>query len=731
MKLDLDLKKELKSLFGFPNFKGDQEKIIQTVLNRKSAMVIMPTGAGKSLCFQLPALLSEGTALVVSPLIALMKNQVDVIRGISSDNRIAHVLNSSLNNTQIQNVKNDISNEITKLLYVAPESLAKENYIDFLSKSKISFLAIDEAHCISEWGHDFRPEYRNLYDIVNKIQKGIPIIALTATATPKVKDDIIKNLGMEDAIIFKSSFNRPNLFYEIRNKTNDINKDIILFVNKRIGKSGIIYCLSRKSVNELSEFLQVNGINALPYHAGLESKTRVKNQDMFLMEECDIIVATIAFGMGIDKPDVRFVIHYDIPKSLESYYQETGRAGRDGGEGHCLAFYTYKDIEKLEKFMSGKPLAEQEQSYSLLDEMAAYSETSMSRRKFLLNYFGEKYDENNGEGAKMDDNMKNPKAKIKVNDQVKIVIELILKTKEQYKIKELVGCLVGKETNLLRSHNISKSDFFGIGKDYDEVFWNSLIRHMLVKEMIDKVVESYGIIKLFKSSHEYLIKPTDFYITKNHSYVDTDHLSKYTVSIKKSVFDKVLFSILIAERKKMAKSKGIPPYAIFQESSIEEMAIKYPISIDELKNINGVGDGKAIKFGNSFVLLINQYVKEHDITRPDDLIVKTTGTNSALKLFIIQSIDRKIQPLDIADSKGIELLELIKELETIVFAGTKLNIDYMINEIFDEDQQEELYDYFIDSESDDINLAIDEFDGDYEESDLKLYRIKFINDVSN
>jgi ATP-dependent DNA helicase RecQ len=731
MKLDLDLKKELKSLFGFPNFKGDQEKIIQTVLNRKSAMVIMPTGAGKSLCFQLPALLSEGTALVVSPLIALMKNQVDVIRGISSDNRIAHVLNSSLNNTQIQNVKNDISNEITKLLYVAPESLAKENYIDFLSKSKISFLAVDEAHCISEWGHDFRPEYRNLYDIVNKIQKGIPIIALTATATPKVKDDIIKNLGMEDAIIFKSSFNRPNLFYEIRNKTNDINKDIILFVNKRIGKSGIIYCLSRKSVNELSELLQVNGINALPYHAGLESKTRVKNQDMFLMEECDIIVATIAFGMGIDKPDVRFVIHYDIPKSLESYYQETGRAGRDGGEGHCLAFYTYKDIEKLEKFMSGKPLAEQEQSYSLLDEMAAYSETSMSRRKFLLNYFGEKYDENNGEGAKMDDNMKNPKAKIKVNDQVKIVIELILKTKEQYKIKELVGCLVGKETNLLRSHNISKSDFFGIGKDYDEVFWNSLIRHMLVKEMIDKVVESYGIIKLFKSSHEYLNNSTDFYITKNHSYVDTDHLSKHTVSIKKSVFDKVLFSILIAERKKMAKSKGIPPYAIFQESSIEEMAIKYPISIDELKNINGVGDGKAIKFGNSFVLLINQYVKEHDITRPDDLIVKTTGTNSALKLFIIQSIDRKIQPLDIADSKGIELLELIKELETIVFAGTKLNIDYMINEIFDEDQQEELYDYFIDSESDDINLAIDEFDGDYEESDLKLYRIKFINDVSN
>ena len=731
MKIDIDLKKELKSLFGFPNFKGDQEKIIQTVLNKKCAMVIMPTGAGKSLCFQLPALLSDGMALVVSPLIALMKNQVDVIRGISSNDGIAHVLNSSLNITQIQNVKNDISNGITKLLYVAPESLAKENYIEFLSKSKISFLAVDEAHCISEWGHDFRPEYRNLYDIVNKIQKGIPIIALTATATPKVKDDIIKNLGIEEATIFKSSFNRPNLFYEIRNKTIDINKEIILFINKRIGKSGIIYCLSRKSVNELSEFLQVNNINALPYHAGLESKTRVKNQDMFLMEECDIIVATIAFGMGIDKPDVRFVIHYDIPKSLESYYQETGRAGRDGGEGHCLAFYSYKDIEKLEKFMTGKPLAEKEQNYSLLDEMAAYSETSMSRRKFLLNYFGEKYDENNGEGAMMDDNMKNPKAKIKVNAQVKIVIELIVKTKEQYKIKELVGCLVGKETNLLRSHNIYRSDFFGIGKDFDEVFWNSLIRHMLVKGMLDKVVESYGIIKLFKSSLEYLNSPKDFYITKNHNYSDSEYSSKQSVSTKRIFFDKVLFSILIGQRKKIAKLKGIPPYAVFQESSIEEMAIKYPISIDELKNINGVGDGKAIKFGNSFIILIKEFVDENNITRPEDLIVKTTGINSSLKLFIIQSIDRKIQPIDIADSKGIELSELIKELETIVFSGTKLNINYMIDEIFDEDQQEELYDYFIDSEFDDINLAIDEFDGDYEESDLKLYRIKFINDVSN
>ena len=731
MKLDLDLEKELKFLFGFSKFKGKQKQIILNILNKKSAMVIMPTGAGKSLCFQLPALLSEGTALVVSPLIALMKNQVDVIRGISSNDGIAHVLNSSLNNTQIQNVKNDISSGITKLLYVAPESLAKESYIEFLSKSKISFLAVDEAHCISEWGHDFRPEYRNLNTIIKKIKKDIPIIALTATATPKVKDDIIKNLGINKAKLFNTSFNRPNLFYEVRKKTSEINKEIIFFIKKRENKSGIIYCLSRKSVNELSEFLQVNGVKALPYHAGLEPKVRVKNQDMFLMEECDVIVATIAFGMGIDKPDVRFVIHYDIPKSLESYYQETGRAGRDGGEGHCLAFYSYKDIEKLEKFMSGKPLAEQEQNYSLLDEMAAYSETSMSRRKFLLNYFGEEYDEINGEGANMDDNMRTPKAKIKVNDQVLTLINLIVETKEQYRIKELVGCLVGNETNLLRSHNIKQNKFFGIGKDHEDVFWNSLIRYMLVNGMLSKVIESYGIIKLNESSMNYLINPQDFYITENHNYSESNNLLKQSNSSKTSIFDKVLFSILIAERKKMAKSKGIPPYAIFQESSVEEMAIKYPISINELKNINGVGEGKAIKFGGSFVILINEYVEENNIVRPDDLIVKTTGINSALKLFIIQSIDRKLQPIDIADSKGIELADLIKELETIVFSGTKLNINYMIDEIFDEDQQEELYDYFIDSESDDINIAIDEFDGDYEELDLKLYRIKFINDVSN
>ena len=729
MSSKLDLNKELKSLFGFSKFKGDQKLIISSLLNKKSLMVIMPTGAGKSLCFQLPALLSEGTALVVSPLIALMKNQVDVIRGISSSDGVAHVLNSSLNNSQVNNVKNDIIKGNTKLLYVAPESLAKEHYIEFLSKINISFLAVDEAHCISEWGHDFRPEYRNLKSILDRINNKIPIIALTATATSKVQDDIVKNLGIKNAEVFKSSFNRPNLFYEIKQKTEDVNKDIISFIKQREGKSGIIYCLSRKNVNELSQVLQLNNINALPYHAGLDSKVRVKNQDMFLMEECDVIVATIAFGMGIDKPDVRYVIHHDIPKSLESYYQETGRAGRDGGEGHCLAFYSHKDIEKLEKFMSGKTVAEQEQSFSLLDEMAAYAETSMSRRKFLLNYFGEDFDELKGEGALMDDNMKNPKPKKKVNDEVITVIKLIQHTKEQYRTKDLVAYITGKENNLLRSHNVIENKLFGCGKEKDSVFWNSLIRHLLVNKLVEKNIESYGVLKLNDISLNYVNEPTDFYISENHKYD-----SKKTISVSsgsKPINDKGLFKILVSERKRIAKHKNIPPYVIFQESSLEEMSLKYPINNEELRNINGVGEGKAKKFGDSFLKIISDYVKENEITRPEDLIIKTSGLNSSLKMFLIQSIDRKIPIEDIASNKGLDLNDIIKELETIVFSGTKINIDYMINDFFEEEQQEELYEFFIETESDDINIAIEEFQDEYEESDLRLYRLKFINDVSN
>ena len=729
MSSKLDLNKELKSLFGFSKFKGDQKLIISSLLNKKSLMVIMPTGAGKSLCFQLPALLSVGTALVVSPLIALMKNQVDVIRGISSSDGVAHVLNSSLNNSQVNNVKNDIIKGNTKLLYVAPESLAKEDYIEFLSKINISFLAVDEAHCISEWGHDFRPEYRNLKSILDRINNKIPIIALTATATSKVQDDIVKNLGIKNAEVFKSSFNRPNLFYEIKQKTEDVNKDIISFIKQREGKSGIIYCLSRKNVNELSQVLQLNNINALPYHAGLDSKVRVKNQDMFLMEECDVIVATIAFGMGIDKPDVRYVIHHDIPKSLESYYQETGRAGRDGGEGHCLAFYSHKDIEKLEKFMSGKTVAEQEQSFSLLDEMAAYAETSMSRRKFLLNYFGEDFDELKGEGALMDDNMKNPKPKKKVNDEVITVIKLIQHTKEQYRTKDLVAYITGKENNLLRSHKVIENKLFGCGKEKDSVFWNSLIRHLLVNKLVEKNIESYGVLKLNDISLNYLNEPTDFYISENHKYD-----SKKTISVSsgsKPINDKGLFKILVSERKRIAKHKNIPPYVIFQESSLEEMSLKYPINNEELRNINGVGEGKAKKFGDSFLKIISDYVKENEITRPEDLIIKTSGLNSSLKMFLIQSIDRKIPIEDIASNKGLDLNDIIKELETIVFSGTKINIDYMINDFFEEEQQEELYEFFIETESDDINIAIEEFQDEYEESDLRLYRLKFINDVSN
>lgn len=730
---EMDLAHALKKNFGFTSFRGLQEQVIKSLLGGKDTFVIMPTGGGKSMCYQLPALIQEGTAIVVSPLIALMKNQVDALRGISSENGIAHVLNSSLNKTEVAAVMDDIRNGVTKLLYVAPESLTKEDYVAFLRTVKISFLAIDEAHCISEWGHDFRPEYRNLRSIIQRIEKNIPIIGLTATATPKVQEDILKNLGIPNANKFKASFNRPNLFYEVRPKTKDVDKDITRFIKGYQGKSGIVYCLSRKRVEELAQVLQVNGIKAVPYHAGLDAKQRVKNQDMFLMEDCDVVVATIAFGMGIDKPDVRFVIHHDIPKSIESYYQETGRAGRDGGEGYCLAFYSYKDIEKLEKFMSGKPIAEQEVGYALLQEMVSYAETSISRRKFILHYFGEEFDEINGAGADMDDNVRNPKKKNDASKEALMLLQLIKDTNEQYRSKELVHCLVGIESAIIKSHKAHEQPFFGIGKEHDEKYWMALLRQLLVGGYIRKEIESYGVIKFKEIGAAFLKYPATFMMTEDHNYhaANDDLIITDEKSAFKNSVDKKLFSMLISLRKKVAEQQEVPPYAVFQEVSIEDMALKFPITIEELKNVNGVGEGKALKFGTPFLNLIENYVEENGIIRPDDLIVKSTGANSAIKLYIIQNVDRKLPLQDIASSKGMEMTDFIKEMETIVYAGTKLNIQYEIDSIFDEEQQEDLHDYFMESETDDIALAVEEFDGEYEEDDLRLFRIKFINSVAN
>ena len=724
-----DLKKSLKQFFGFSNFKGLQEPVILNLLNGNDTFVIMPTGGGKSMCYQLPALLCPGTALVVSPLIALMKNQVDTIRGISTNSGIAHVLNSSQNKTETLNVKQDLINGVTKLLFVAPESLAKKEVIDFFKTIKISFLAVDEAHCISEWGHDFRPEYRNLRTILDQMGQKIPIIALTATATPKVQEDILKNLKILDAKVFKSSFNRPNLYYEVRSKTAQVETDIIKFVKGNIGKSGIVYCLSRKRVEELAELLQVNGVNALPYHAGLDSKTRVRNQDMFLREDCDVIVATIAFGMGIDKPDVRYVIHHDIPKSIESYYQETGRAGRDGGEGHCLAFYSYKDIEKLEKFMSGKPLAEQEVGYALLNEMVTYAETSVSRRKFILHYFGEEFDSEKGEGADMDDNMRYPKPKSEAGEELKILIQTVLDTNEKYKSKEIVKTLVGAKNALILSHKTHEKTFFGIGKDKGPKFWMALLRQSLISGYFVKEIESYGIIRLTPKARYFLDNPGSFLITADHDYESKE---PHSLSIKsQGNTDKVLMDQLRSLRKQVAREEDVPPFAVFQEYSLQDMALKYPVSFQELNQINGVGEGKARRYGAKFIDLIQKYVEENQITRPDDLIIKSTGANSALKLYLIQNIDRKLSLDDIASAKGMDMPQLIAEMETIVFSGTKLNIDYWINDIFDEDQIEELRDYFMEADSDDLNLALDEFDGDYEDEELRLFRLKFISEVGN
>jgi ATP-dependent DNA helicase RecQ len=723
-----NLHKSLKLYFGFNNFKGLQESVIKSILDKKNTFAIMPTGGGKSLCYQLPALMQEGTAIVVSPLIALMKNQVDAIRGISNKEGIAHVLNSSLNKTEVKQVKNDISSGVTKLLYVAPESLTKVDNIDFLKSQKISFLAIDEAHCISEWGHDFRPDYRNLKKVILQIGVNIPIIGLTATATPKVQEDILKNLGISDAKTFKASFNRPNLFYEILPKTAQVDNDIIRFIKKNDGKSGIVYCLSRKRVEELAQILQVNGIKAVPYHAGLDSKTRSSHQDMFLMEDIDVVVATIAFGMGIDKPDVRFVIHHDIPKSIESYYQETGRAGRDGGEGHCLAYYSYKDIEKLEKFMSGKPVAEQEIGLSLLQEVVALAETSISRRKFILHYFGEEFDNLTGEGGDMDDNVQNPKKQVESKFNLERLLNTISDTNEKYKVKDLVKVIVGQENALIISHKTNEKSFFGIGKDFDVVYWTALLRQAIVAGYISKEIESYGVLKITTKGKEYLKEPKSFLMTEDHNY-KTNASDSYIVP--KTQADSILTKMLKDLRRSNAKKIGVPPYAIFQDPSIDDMALKFPVTIEELYNIHGVGEGKAKRYGKDFVELISTYVIENNIERIEDMIIKSTGTNSSLKLYIIQSIDRKLPLDDIANAKGMDMVDFIKELESIVFSGTKLNIDYWIDETFDEDQQEEIHDYFMESESDSIQDAIEEFDGDYEDEELRLYRIKFISEVAN
>ena len=729
---DIDLKASLKRYFGFSTFKGLQEDVIESILQHKNTFVIMPTGGGKSLCYQLPALIEEGTAIVVSPLIALMKNQVDAIRGVSDNLGIAHVLNSSLTKNEVRKVKEDITEGITKLLYVAPESLTKKEYVEFLQGINLSFVAIDEAHCISEWGHDFRPEYRNLRTIIDRLGEDIPIIALTATATPKVQEDILKNLGIPDARVFKASFNRPNLFYEVRPKTRDVDADIIRFVKRNAGKSGIIYCLSRKRVEELAQVLQVNGVSAVPYHAGFDAKTRSKYQDMFLMEEVDVVVATIAFGMGIDKPDVRYVIHHDIPKSIESYYQETGRAGRDGGEGHCLAFYSYKDVEKLEKFMAGKPVAEQEIGNALLQEIVAYAETSMSRRKFILHYFGEEFDEVHGNGAKMDDNARNPKKKEEAAPNVVKLLQVVQGTNEKFKSKEIVLTLLGKTNALTASHKTDEKSFYGIGKDMDKHYWMALIRQVLVAGLLRKEIEQYGILHLTSDGEKFLAAPGSFLMTKDHIYhEDMDSGPGSGGAGRGAAADETLLKILKDLRRKQAQKLEIPPYVIFQDPSLEDMALKYPVSMDELTNVYGVGEGKARKYGKPFLDLIDRYVEENEIIRPEDLVVKSTGANSGLKLYIIQNVDRKLPLDDIAAAKGLELAELVKEMEQIVFSGTKLDLGYYIDDILDEDQQEEIHEYFLESETDNIDEAQREFDGEYEDEELRLYRLKFMSEVAN
>lgn len=718
MALEIDLHAKLKEYFGFDNFKGNQEAIIKNVLAGRNTFVLMPTGGGKSLCYQLPALISEGTAIVISPLIALMKNQVDAMRSFSAAEGVAHFLNSSLTKTEIQKVKKDILEGKTKLLYVAPESLTKDSNVEFLQKIPISFFAVDEAHCISEWGHDFRTEYRKIRPIVEQIGKA-PIIALTATATPKVQHDIQKNLDMLDAEVFKSSFNRSNLYYEVRPK-NDPTKDIIKFIKNHEGKSGIIYCLSRKKVEELAEVLQINGIKAAAYHAGMDANTRSANQDKFLMEEVDVIVATIAFGMGIDKPDVRFVIHYDIPKSLEGYYQETGRAGRDGGEGICLTYYSYKDIQKLEKFMQGKPIAEQEIGKQLLMETVSYAETSMCRRKVLLHYFGEDYEEEN---CGCCDNCLYPPKKFEGKEYMLDVLTLVTEVKEKFKIEHLVNILLGEADSAIKAYKHDKLEMFGSGTEKSRQFWTMVFRRALISRFIEKDIEQYGVIKITKEGLDFIEHPKEFMLMEDRNFEENEEKIQEKVGV--SALDATLFSILKDLRKKIAKNNNLPPYVIFQDPSLEDMCINYPITLEELANIQGVGSGKAQKYGKEFVSVIKQYVEDNEIERAQDMVVKTVANKSKFKVYIIQNIDRQIDLEDIASAQGLTYEELIKEMEAIVFSGTKLNIDYYINKILDDDQQKEIFDYFMEAQTDNIQEAFDEFEGDYSEEDLRLMRLKF------
>jgi len=727
---DYPLQDLLKKIFGFENFKDNQEQIIRNVLSGNDTFVIMPTGGGKSMCYQLPALILPGTAIIISPLISLMKNQVDAIRQFDTKKGIAHFLNSSLSKNEIADVKNDLTNGVTKLLYVAPESLTKEENVSFFKDINISFYAIDEAHCISEWGHDFRPEYRRLRPIIDSIGQKVPVMALTATATPKVQQDILKNLGMQDASLYKSSFNRSNLYYEVRTKQDDVNKEVIKFIKGNLGKSGIIYCLSRKQVEELAETLQVNGIKALPYHAGLESQVRVTNQDKFLMEEVDVIVATIAFGMGIDKPDVRYVIHYDMPKSLEGYYQETGRSGRDDGEGICLAFYAYEDIEKLEKFSKNKGVAEQEIANQLLMEVVSFAESSMCRRKQLLHYFGEIYPEDNCGNC---DNCLHPKTKIDGREQVDLALETILAVKQQSKAKHIVNILIGKVTSNIKSYKHNELEMFGKGLEFSERFWDGVLRQMLIERLVVKDIENYGILKITPEGNKFLKKPYSILVASDADPEEAEDEELLAGGgARTSTTDKTLFSLLKDLRKEIARKENLPPFVIFQDPSLEDMAIQYPINMDELQRITGVGAGKAQKYGKPFLELIANYVEENEIIRPMDMVVKSVVNKSGLKVYIIQNIDRKISLEDIAIAKNLSADELLSEIEHIVASGTKIDLNYYIDETIDPYHQDEILDYFREAETDSVDDALKELgENEFSEEEIRLMRIKFMSEVGN